>query len=86
MKKAVLVKQLKDKEDEIQKLYDDNQNLVNELVNLQKELKDIQKEEDNLPEEHKGVKKAVLLKKLKDQEDEIKKLENVNESTDDLNT
>ena len=76
--KAKIIRNLHQIEAENDKLKDELKDAEEKIRAQKEQLEGAQAEDKNLPDEYKGVKKAVLLKKIHDKNTEIEALENKN--------
>ena len=81
--KAKIIQNLHQIEAENDKLKDKLEDAEEKIRAQEEELEEIRSEDENLPGEYKGVKKAVLLKKINDKNTEIEELENKNSDLED---
>ena len=81
--KAKIIQNLHQIEAENDKLKDELKDAEEKIRAQEEELEEIRSEDENLPGEYKGVKKAVLLKKINDKNTEIEELENKNSDLED---
>ena len=79
VKKAVLLKIINDRNNQIKELEKTQSQLEDEVKKLEGELKKAEDNED-VPKEYEGLKKAALIKKINDLKNEIDKLQQENES------
>ena len=79
VKKAVLLKIINDRNNEIKELEKTKSQLEDEVKKLESKLKETEDNED-VPKEYEGLKKAALIKKINDLKNEIEKLQQENES------
>ena len=77
-KKAVLLKKLNDKNNEIEKLEKTQSQLEGEVKTLEGKLKEAE-DNEGVPKEFEGLKKAALIKKINDLKNEIEDLHQENE-------